>query len=61
MADEVDLANRKTDAELKDLIERRRPSGPVARGVCYACGDRVGKVRRWCDAVCRNDWERTQK
>jgi hypothetical protein len=61
MADEVDLANRKADAELQNLIELRRPAGPDATGFCHSCGDCIGPVRRWCNAICRNAWERTRR
>jgi hypothetical protein len=29
-------------------------------GECLFCGESTGLERRWCDTVCRNDWEREQ-
>ena len=31
---------------------------PEPNGSCLNCGDQVGDGLRWCDADCRDDWER---
>lgn len=43
------------------IRNNRKASGPVANGSCHYCGERVPEPMRWCDADCRNDWERMRK
>lgn len=37
---------------------RSRKTGPEATGECLWCGEPLDDDRRWCDAGCRDDWER---
>ena len=39
---------------------RRTPPAPILPycGQCYWCGEPLPAPRRWCDADCRDDWER---
>ena len=61
MADDTDLTNARLEREMAAMIERvrvkPREAGPYT-GYCYWCGCRVKSPRRWCDAECRDDWER---
>lgn len=34
--------------------------GPVATGSCLNCTEPVEKPKRWCDADCRDDWQRIE-
>jgi len=57
----VDDADR-TQARLEreDALRRRiqpAPSLPYA-GACYWCGEPLPPPHRWCDAECRDEWER---
>jgi hypothetical protein len=41
------------------LYKSRRVEPDVtATGECLFCGEPVEQKRRWCDAQCRDDWER---
>jgi hypothetical protein len=35
-------------------------TGPRPRGACLWCGARLALPQRWCDAECRDDWQRSQ-
>lgn len=58
MADDADRAQQHIDAELAHLVARRRAEAPAATGFCLHCGAVVDPPRRWCDADCRDDWQR---
>lgn len=47
------------DRELALAI--RRPVGPDAVGCCRNCCEPLPAGLRWCDADCRDDWERSRK
>lgn len=67
----IEQADREADpfdraAQLQRIdIERgrtmKRPEGPTADGSCHWCGAEVGPLRRWCDADCRDNWQRGEK
>lgn len=42
------------------IAASRRPVGPVATGRCLNCDEIVSDHDRWCDANCRQDWEKQQ-
>lgn len=44
----------------RELALRMRDRGPaaVATGRCLNCSDPIPAPRRWCDADCRDDWQR---
>ena len=59
MADILDQAS-----ELEAMLTRaatllRKPTGPVAKGECLYCGEPLDDGLRWCDASCRDEFERT--
>lgn len=59
----MDAADRaQKDIEMMDSLIKRSPE-PVAKatGKCLWCGRRVKKGHRWCDASCRDDWEKANK
>ena len=49
---EMQDAVRKSEADKKEAEET---------GYCLYCGEPVEKGRRWCDADCRDGWEKEQK
>jgi hypothetical protein len=57
MADEIDCANEQAERNLADSMRMRRPAGPEATGHCLFCGETVSNGHRWCDALCRDQWE----
>ena len=58
MADEADLTQARLERE--EALRRRTPPAPILPycGQCYWCGEALPPTRRWCDADCRDDWER---
>lgn len=59
--DEADQGNEKAEQHLASALARRKESGPPPVGYCYSCGEVVGPGRRWCDILCRDDWEKYGK
>ena len=59
--DDVDSAQEKTEICLADAIRHARSGGPVAvaTGRCLWCDEITGDEQRWCNADCRNLWQRT--
>ena len=53
-----------TASEVEELHRRAalanvaRAPAIAATGSCLNCGDQVGTGMRWCDADCRDDWQR---
>ena len=39
-------------------IAARKPEGPQATGACLSCEEPLAAPRRWCDADCRDDFEK---
>ena len=61
MADFGDMASER-QAELEaQALANRMPEGPKATGHCLECGHPFAvhkDGRRWCNAECRDDWEK---
>lgn len=60
MADEIDVANENTAIQTDMAIQNIRNSiKPIIYvGYCLTCGEDVPAPRRWCDAECRDGYER---
>jgi hypothetical protein len=60
MGDEADRADALIEMVAGCAIAAARQALPDAQatGACLWCGDEVSAGRRWCDADCRDDWER---
>ncbi len=59
MADEADRAQAVIDLLLDAAIAGvKKPGGPKPAGFCLKCGAPLDQDRRWCDADCRDDWQR---
>jgi hypothetical protein len=58
MADDIDRANHQVELTIAAELAQKKPEGPKPTGVCLQCGVPVEQHRRWCDAACRDDWER---
>lgn len=61
--DIVDIGNERAQEFIDDCIAaaRRGPKGEAGIGLCLNCGESLPDLRRWCDADCRDDWERAEK
>lgn len=60
MADIIDMASEVEEIERRAALSRRQPEGPAATGECHNCGEPMPDGRRWCDADCRDDWQRAR-
>lgn len=56
--DEADLTDKLMERELAALLRLRRQGGPAPSGHCLWCGEPLPSGRRWCNADCRDAWER---
>lgn len=56
--DEVDLTAERLAREMEAILKRRAEAGPAPTGFCLWCGAKLAHPLRWCDADCRDDWER---
>lgn len=59
MADDIDLAQPRDAKMLEAQLAVRKPEGPKAKGKCYTCDAPLPMTHRWCDAQCRDDFERS--
>lgn len=58
MADDADLAQQHAE-RFEELRRKVKPKGgPIATGECLYCSAALKDGARWCDASCRDDWER---
>lgn len=58
MADDVDVTAQRLEREMEALLRRRAKAGPRSTGACLWCEAPLPDGQRWCDADCRDDWER---
>lgn len=60
VADVLDKADEAQEAFMREALSRvGRPLQQVAGiGMCLNCGAEVQGDGRWCDADCRDDWEK---
>lgn len=61
MADIIDRASEVEELERRAALSRRQPNGPAATGHCLNCETPMPDGRRWCDADCRDDWEKERR
>ena len=60
IADPLDRAAIETENMMQAALTYRKPTGPVANGECHNCGAHLDDGLRWCNAACRDDWEKEQ-
>lgn len=63
MADQFDLASEYEELERLSCLNRLKSgSQPTAKatGQCLYCEEPLPEGRRWCNAECRDEWEREQ-
>ena len=57
-ADLADMAEKEIETFMRvSLINSRQDDGPAYIGRCYACGNALEEPKRWCDELCRDDYE----
>jgi hypothetical protein len=60
--DAFDRASENETRERDASIARHRVYQPLPDiGACYNCGEELRVGQRFCDADCRNDYEKLQK
>ncbi len=57
MSDFADEAAAEQDIHLTAALHVRKPSLPIT-GHCHNCGEPVQSLTHFCDADCRDDYER---
>ncbi len=60
MADNADICDVQNAAAFAAALLVRKPEGPKATGRCLSCEKKLAEGLRWCDAACRDDWQREQ-
>lgn len=59
--DDSDLATCHEELRRALAQRHRKSTGPAPTGQCQFCGEDVTAGQRWCNADCRDDWERAQR
>jgi hypothetical protein len=57
MSDDIDRAQNEVERSLGEAMRMRKPTGPAPTGRCLYCDNLLDRGRRWCDSICRDDWE----
>ena len=59
MVDEVDRANEQIEKGIEDTLKNIDTTIPKnMTGKCLSCGQSVDDERRWCNADCRDNYEK---
>lgn len=53
-----DILNNSKIKEISDKADQREIE---ETGYCLYCGEELEKGRRWCDAACRDAWEKERR
>ena len=62
MVDDVDKANEQVQKGIEDTLKNISTVIPKnITGECFTCGQPVDNERRWCDADCRDNYEKNQR
>jgi hypothetical protein len=59
--DQSDRATAMEELRRRAALAVRQPEGPAPTGHCLNCDARLAPRQRWCDAHCRDDWEKEQR
>ena len=55
-----DLVKLNEELALKAIRNNLKPEAEYT-GECLWCSEAVPEPKRWCDADCRNDWEKDKR
>lgn len=62
MADPVDIAQDHIERQAPYLLAAsKRPAGPAPTGRCHYCDETVADGMRFCDAECRDEYDKHQR
>lgn len=59
MADEIDLQIEREEKEMNILLAVRKVI-PRSKGACFNCDEKLPDGQMFCDADCRDDYEKEQ-
>lgn len=60
--DDADRTQERIEIELALRLKARQQTPDLPpTGSCYNCGEAVLSDARWCDADCRDDWQKREK
>lgn len=55
--DDSDKATAREELDRDLALKNLKPAGPAPTGACLNCDEPLPPGLRWCDALCRDDWE----
>ena len=58
MADFADDSSNLSEQLLSVALRHKKPEGPKVTGKCHFCGEPIESPKRWCDAECRDLYEK---
>lgn len=58
--DDVDRASAREERQREDALRVRR-AAPVPCMACHNCGEALAGTALFCDADCRDDWQRQRE
>jgi hypothetical protein len=58
MADEADVGNHYMQMAIESAIRYRKPAPPQEGGKCLWCAEELPLERRFCNAECRDDYQK---
>lgn len=58
MADIIDMAHEREELLREAALENRKPGAGAPNGRCFNCDEPLTDGHRFCDADCRDDWEK---
>ena len=64
MSDAADAATELIESRNAQALHNHNNQiqrGPVYTGYCLECGELTEHPRRWCDAACRDQWEKHRR
>jgi hypothetical protein len=62
VVDDVDKANEQIQKGIEDTLKNISTVIPKnITGECFTCGQPVDNERRWCNADCRDSYEKNQR
>lgn len=59
--DIIDQGNEAAEIFRREALSQRKPEGPAAIGYCLNCEAHLAPKQRWCDAHCRDDYEKAER
>lgn len=57
--DEADITAAREESLAAALAKNKMPEMDMSNpgGKCWNCGEPTSQSQRWCDSMCRDDWQ----